>query len=326
MKIFKNFDLTIRTAEQDKLAEQYHGFPLSNPIKRNILNGVIDSFGNGDKATHVTKPTDAYFKVRFEYDNIFAKANVLTDLKFNTKSPHIELENVLWGEGASQAIPNINSDYLLPHRISCFIDVSRELINQTEDYEKYLIEVVVSKMKEALLEGIFGEWQNDISNKNLIHKTGVTPIQITSFDDLVDFKYSGDINKVENTFIISPKAQQHINKMKDGNLLNGDKLFGADLFNLSTAKDGYIFYLPLNLLSIAQWGVLDYTIDKYTRAADGLIRLNFQTWFDWDFVNAFKYLKIGYFADENTNQNEEENNNQETSEQGNGETGENGAE
>ena len=166
-----------------------------------------------------------------------------------------------------------------------FIDVSRELINQTDYFENFIIEQVTVKFKEKLLKEIL---------KMYTGRTAVT--ELSDYDSLVEFKYNGDLNPVENSFIISPLAQKKINLMKDGNLIQNNKLLSADAYCTNLMNDGYIVYCPLNCLVVAEWGILDYTRDEYTLAKDGLIRITFRGFFDWTDLRP-GLVRVGRFTE-----------------------------
>lgn len=290
------------TAQIEKLKEEYKSYGinyLQNPIKRNLITPSY-AHTNGTDITYEKNP---FKKVEFEYDSIFSKANVLTNLKFNTKIPYIDVDNIQWTNGEAEGNSTVNSEYLQPHRITTYVDVSREIMNQTDEFENKLIEQVVLKLKEKLLESIFTDevigYADDLTQLHGII-AGAEITDLTDYDSLVDFKYSGDINKVNNSFIISPKAAQYINKMKDGNLLKDNKLLNTDVYCINCMKDGYIIYCPLECLNIAQWSILDYTRDDYSLASDGKIRLTFQAWFDFNFVRK-DLIKVGKFGNSENN-------------------------
>ena len=290
------------TAQIEKLKEEcksYGIIDLMNPIKRSVITAQTEA--EDVIKTVVTYPKNPRLKIKYDLEGIFSKSFVLRNMKYNTKIPLIDINRVNWyDDGLIGETPTITSKSLHPRTLMTFIDVSRELMNQTDEFEEQLIEQVTLKFQEALLKKIFN------ANDGIIAVSPESVEQITDYDSLVEFKYNGDLNPVENSFIISPLAQKKINLMKDGNLLKDNKLLGADAHCLNSMTDGYIVYCPLDCLVIAEWGVLDYTRDAYTKAADGKVRLVFRGFFDYDYVRR-NFLRIGRFV-ENENNNENENN------------------
>ena len=269
---------------------------LTNPMKRSIITAQTATY-NGTEITYEKNP---FYKIQYDMDGIFSKAMVLKNLKYNSKIPVMDINRVFWTDNSIlDAIPTISSKNLQPRTLMTFIDVSRELINQTDYFENFIIEQVTVKFKEKLLQEIL---------KMYTGRTDVT--ELSDYDSLVEFKYNGDLNPVENSFIISPLAQKKINLMKDGNLIQNNKLLSADAYCTNLMNDGYIVYCPLNCLVVAEWGILDYTRDEYTLAKDGLIRLTFRGFFDWTDLRP-GLVRVGRFTEpepEPENDNNGENN------------------
>lgn len=255
---------------------------LTNPMKRSIITPQTATY-NGTKITYEKNP---FYKIQYDMDGIFSKAMVLKNLKYNSKIPVMDINNVFWRDSSIvDAHPTISSQNLQPRTLMTFIDVSRELIHQTDYFENFIIEQVTVKFKEKLLQEIL---------KMYTGRTDVT--ELSDYDSLIDFKYNGDLNPVENSFIISPLAQKKINLMKDGNLIQNNKLLSADAYCTNLMNDGYIVYCPLNCLVVAEWGILDYTRDEYTLAKDGLIRLTFRGFFDWTDLRP-GLVRVGRFTE-----------------------------
>ncbi len=271
------------TIEKLKNECKFYGInDLTNPMKRSIITPQTATY-NGTEITYEKNP---FYKIQYDMDGIFSKAMVLKNLKYNSKIPVMDINNVFWRDSSIvDAHPTISSQNLQPRTLMTFIDVSRELINQTDYFENFIIEQVTIKFKEKLLQEIL---------KMYTGRTDVT--ELSDYDSLVEFKYNGDLNPVENSFIISPLAQKKINLMKDGNLIQNNKLLSADAYCTNLMNDGYIVYCPLNCLVVAEWGILDYTRDEYTLAKDGLIRLTFRGFFDWTDLRP-GLVRVGRFTE-----------------------------
>lgn len=292
------------TAQIEKLREECKNYgitALTNPIKRSIISPQTTEI----TGTEITYERNPFYKISYDMEGIFKKSQVLRNLKNNTKIPVIDVDNVTWGDSGiiDGNVTMESSRILSPKVLSVWIDVSRELINQTDEFEEHLIEMVVLKFQEKLLKTIF-------SKNNGIIASPQSVVELTDYDSLVNFKYTCDFyNSTENSWIISPLAQKKINQMKDGNLINNGKLLSSDAFCLNSMTDGgdgYIVYCPLDSLVIAEWGVIDYTRDPYTQSANGKIRLVFRGYFDYDYVRP-GLMRIGHFTETEDNSNTEDN-------------------
>ena len=288
-------------------------------IFENVERRNIVSYGDD---TYKIDKTAKLGYIKFE-DDFLNKCTLLNDIKYQCKLPFVDINNIAWKRVGyhSDLSSDIQSKMIQPKRITARIKVSMELLKQSQNFDKQLLDIIASKMKLKVFETMFNDGEGDDDTpKGILN--GVEAVELSDINDLLDLKYSGDIMQSQNSFILSPLAQREIYKMKDGNLINDGKLFGADCYNINQLKDGYVIYCPLDMIVVGQWSYLSYTENPYgNNPIEGLLEIVVDGYYDFAFLNN-QYLKVGYFSttsdtSSNENGNSENNENSDTNEEQN---------
>jgi len=122
---------------------------------------------------------------------------------------------------------------------------------------------------------------------------GISATTISTLADLATMQYDGDKLKTKNVWIISPKAKAEILKLNPI-LFNDGKFLGSDFILENRVQDGYIAYLPLDLVVVAQFGAVQITVDNVTDVVNGNVKTYIETYFDFDFLDDSK-IQLGKF-------------------------------
>lgn len=227
-----------------------------------------------------------------------AGATYMTGLVGNINIPSYSGSNVGWAgeiEGASNGQGTFGEINLEPKRITAYIDISKQfLIQDSVSAEALLRNDIVKAISHKLEETILGDGDgkkggagadkdNVISPKGIFN--GATTIADTTYETMVGLEQlleeanvSGDFK-----FIASPaiKAQLKTTKKDSGSglfVMENGEVDGIPVLTTSACKG--IVLGNFNDYVIGQWGSIDLTIDPYSQATNGKVRLVVNAYFD----------------------------------------------
>ena len=217
-----------------------------------------------------------------------AGANYMTGLVGNVSIPVYSGSNVGWAgeiEAAKDGAGTFSEVTLSPKRITAFLDVSKQfLLQDSASAEALLRADIVRAIANKLEATILGDKDGSATQpKGLFYDVAdYYDISYESIVELVAYleqqNVTGDIK-----FILSPLMKALLKTTK--------KDEGSGLFVM---EDGEIDGLPVLSTSacmglaignwadyvIAQWGGIDLTIDPYSQATNGKVRLVVNAYFD----------------------------------------------
>ena len=221
-------------------------------------------------------------------------AHLLTGLVGDLQIPAMGAENVNW-EGETDPAQDGASTFtnvkLTPHRLSAYIDISKQfLVQDSLGAEALIRRDLVAAIQSKLESTIFSTDAADGSKPAGIFN-GVTPTKVTDFkglctleSDVEDANFYGPAK-----YIVSPKAKAAMRAMAKSTkstqlVLEGDNIDGVPVLSTGhIAKDTFA-YGDWSQLYVGQWGAIDLTVDPYTKAADGQVRLVVNCFFDFKLV------------------------------------------
>lgn len=219
-----------------------------------------------------------------------AGAKYLTNLVGDVQVPIMSASNVGWaGEVADAASgdPAFTHVTLQPKRLTAYIDLSKQFIAQDSLAAEQLIrEDLVKAINNKLEATILGDGSGSATQPqgmfDAISATSVSAFSgICSLEaDIEDANVNGDC-----VYVMSNKAKAALRAMaksaKSTELVyeNGE-VDGVKALNTSHISDKKYLYGDFSNLAIGQWGAIDLTIDPYTLARSGQIRLVVNAYFD----------------------------------------------
>ena len=221
-------------------------------------------------------------------------ANILTGLVGDLQIPAMGAENVNWeGEtdDAQDGAGIFTNVKLTPHRLSAYIDVSKQfLVQDSLGAEALIRRDLVNAIQAKLEDTIFGTEAAEGGRPAGIFN-GVTPTKVTDFkglctleSDVEDANFYGPAK-----YIVSPKAKAAMRAMAKSTkstqlVMEGDNIDGTPVLSTGhIAKDTFA-YGDWSQLYVGQWGAIDLTVDPYTKAAAGQVRLVINAFFDFKLV------------------------------------------
>jgi len=243
---------------------------------------VITVAGEGEDVV-ATELFDILTPLRAKNVLINAGAKFLGNLVGNVQIPTMTKSNVTWeGEtdSAHDGAGTFNHITLSPKRLTAYIDISKQLLAQDSigvemAIRNDLVAAINSKLEETLLSADAGT-----ATKPAGIFAEITPETVTDFEGICDKEADvEDANVVgECVYVMSNKAKAVLRNMaksaKSTQLVfeNGE-VDGTKAFNTSNVSGKKYIYGDFSNLAIGSWGGVDLTVDPYTKAADGQIRL-----------------------------------------------------
>lgn len=215
-----------------------------------------------------------------------AGATFMTGLVGDVSIPVYSGSSVAWatevGE-AADAAGKFGEVKLSPKRLTAFLDISKQFLAQDsnsaeEMLKRDLINAINSKLEATILGSVAGSSTQPAGMFNEAEATTITYANIADMEaELEDANVYGDL-----TYIVSPSIKSKLRTTQKGNgvgfVMENNEIDGTKV--LSTSNCGGIVVGSFSDYVIGQWGGIELTVDPYTQAANGKIRLVINAYFD----------------------------------------------
>ncbi len=298
---FNLADIITRLSRREKLTDEesryfggvqskYSNTPLNDArgisFEKRDVTGLINAVGSVRKEMITLSANDLFLD----------KCRYISGLQSTCKVPYFASNTVDWKEvGTSlDTTKSMDGVYLTPYRLTTNIDVSKQLLLQTDKFDKELFVALYKAINDKLVESILSD---DAAVENVKPKgifNGLTASTLSSIDTIAALQYEGDKNKTKNIWLISPKAKRELIKLNPLVFSNG-KFLGSDYIFENRMSDGLIAYLPLDLLVIGDWSVNSLLVDPITDMVNGNCKVYLDTYYDFSFADP-SVIQLGSFA------------------------------
>lgn len=212
-----------------------------------------------------------------------AGAKFLSNLVGNVQVPVMTKSNVTWeGEtaSASDGAGTFSHITLSPKRLTAYVDISKQMIAQDSiGVENAIRNDLVAAINAKLEETILGNDAGTATKPAGIFNT-ISAESVSDFGDIVDLEADVEDNNVlgECVYIMSNKAKSALRAMIKGTngtgmVYENGEVDGTKAFNTSNVSGKKYIYGDFSNLAIGSWGGVDLTVDPYTKAGDGQIRI-----------------------------------------------------
>lgn len=235
-----------------------------------------------------------------------AGAKFYTGLSNNVQLPVMTGANVGWtgevGEAADggTAFGNV---VLQPKRLTAFVDISKMLLAQDSigvenAIRKDLINAINSKLEATIL----GK-EAKTANKPAGMFNGKTPTKVTDFEGIVGLEALVEEKNVlgDIAYIASPSAKASFRNMMKGSKGTAQlayidsSLDGTPVYSTSNVEAKQFIVGDFSNLAIGQFGGIDITVDPYSKASAGMVRLVVNAYFDATMIRP-EAFQFGTFA------------------------------
>lgn len=229
-----------------------------------------------------------------------AGAQILTGLTGDISIPTYAGTTALWkGEVASatDGAGAFDEVLLSPKRLTTYIDISKQfLIQDSVSAEAMLMSDISAAISDKFEQTILGSASGSTTQPAGIFY-GVTDVTgATAHSTLIAMETALATGKVYGNFnfVMSPssKGKLRITQAADGLpfIMDGKEVVGYNYFTTNAVPQNRIVLADWSDLVLAQWGAgYDITIDPFTVAKEGKIRLVISAYLDGKFRRAASY-------------------------------------
>lgn len=214
-----------------------------------------------------------------------AGATIYSNLTSDVKIPIMSKSNVTFeaenGE-AKDGAGAFNYLKLTPHRLTAYVDISKELLAQDSvDVENAirtdLVNAINGKLEEAFLSDFTG---STVQPKGVFAVVKPDSAVTANFATLVANEAKVEDANILNEpcYIVSNKAKAALRAMAKGTkstelVYENGEVDGTKAFNTSNVPASNYLFGDMSSLVIGTWSGLDLIVDPYTQAAKGAVRL-----------------------------------------------------
>ena len=265
------------------------GLSFGGQIQLPLETRTITVTGEHDDVIE-TEFTNILEPLRAKNVLVEAGAKYLTNLVGDVQVPIMSASNVGWaGEVAEAASgdPSFTHVTLQPKRLTAYIDLSKQFIAQDslaaeQLIREDLVKAINNKLEATILGDASGTTTQPQGMFDAISATSVTAFSgICSLEaDIEDANVNGDC-----IYVMSNKAKAALRAMAKSSkstelVYENGEVDGVKALNTSHISDKKYLYGDFSNLAIGQWGAIDLTVDPYTLARSGQIRLVVNAYFD----------------------------------------------
>ena len=237
---------------------------------------------------------------------INAGAKFYTGLTGSAQIPVMSGSNVNWAAengAATDGNPTFSNVTLTPKRLTAYVDISKMLLAQDSvGVENAIRQDLINAINSKLESTILGKGAKSATTPAGIFN-GKTPTKVTDFEGLVGLEAKVEEANVLGgiSYIASPQARASFRNMMKGSRGTAQLAYvdgtldGTPVYSTSNVEAKTFVVGDFSNLAIGQWSGLDIVVDQYTQAANGMIRLVVNSYFDAAILRpeAFQY---GTFA------------------------------
>ena len=219
-------------------------------------------------------------------------ADFVSGLVGDCSIPKYAGSNVTWkGETATAADGQgaFSEITLTPKRLTATLDVSKQfLLQDSNDAEALLIRDLGAAIAEKLDETIFGAGSGDTNTPAGLFNgvTGETALTAITYDDVLALEEAVELANGSNyMFVVNPKVKFALKGTQMANglqmVFDGDEIDGYKAISSNSVVTNGIICMDPHELVIGNWGsAFEITVDPYTKAADGQVRLVVNAYYD----------------------------------------------
>lgn len=218
-----------------------------------------------------------------------AGATFYTGLVGDLKVPMMTAASVAWAAenaAAADAAASISSVTLSPKRLTAYLDISKQLLIQDagSNVEAALQANLIRAINDKFEKTVLGSAQGTTTQPAGI-AYGVTPTTVATWADVCKLEATVEAaNGNVSAYIASPSAKAFFRSLTYN---DGTRLAYADgalegvpcIVTSNVATDNFILG-DWKYLACGLWGGIDITVDPYTQAGNGAIRLVVNVYMD----------------------------------------------
>ena len=233
-----------------------------------------------------------------------AGANFMTGLVGNVSIPTYSGSTVGWAgevDAAKDGAGTFGEVELSPKRLTAYVDISKQfLIQDSVSAEALLRKDIVDALSNKLEATILGAVAGDATKPAGLFAGVTADTAAITFADILKMEQTLEEKNVGGNikFIASPAAKAVLRTTAVGGtksdlrmLMEGNEIDGISTLVTNGMTSKGLILGNFNDLVIGQWGGIGLTVDPYTQAANGKIRLVVNAYFDAKPQRADSFVK-----------------------------------
>ena len=202
-------------------------------------------------------------------------------------------------EAATASGNTFTTKKLSPKRLTAYVDISKQLLAQdTIGVEAAISRDIVNALNDKLEATILGaDAKTDEKPAGIFN--GASETNVDTYAQLCAFEAGLDDANVngQKKYLMGNTAKATFRSMAKGDkgfILENGQIDGTPMVNTSNVSTKKFVYGDFNYLAIGSWGDIDITIDQYTQAINGCVRLIINSYFDAVILRpeAFKFGNV----------------------------------
>lgn len=272
------------TEEMRKSGLSYGG-QIQIPVEKRDI--TVASEGEDVVATELY---DILEPLRAKNVLVQAGAKFISGLVGDVQIPVMNGSQVAWeGETveAKDGNPTFSNVKLSPKRLTAFVDVSKQfLVQDSKDAENMLRQDLINAINSKLEATILGAEEGTATQPAGLFVGEEIPT-VSDFKGLCELEAGvEDANVIgECAYVMSNKAKATFRSMAKSAkstelVMERGEIDGTKVYNTSNVAATNMAYGDFSQLAIGQWGSIDLTVDPYTVAKEGKVRIVVNAFFD----------------------------------------------
>lgn len=272
-----------------------YGGQIQIPVGAQMRDGVTVNGVHDDLI--VTEFADILAPLYSKNVLVDAGAKFISGLVGDLQVPIMGAEQVGWAGEIADAIDG-TGDWshvtLTPHRLSAYIDVSKQFLAQDALGAEALIRQELVNALNSKLEATILSAEASTATKPAGIFYGLTPVKVSDFKSLTDAEADVEEANIygEMKYIVSPSAKSALRNMARSAdntrlVMEGNEIDGTPALSTTHMAADSLAYGDFSNVAIGQWGAIDLVVDPYTVARSGQVRIVINAYFD------FKLLREG---------------------------------
>lgn len=274
-------------AEEMRKAGLSFGGQIQLPVEK---RDVVTVENEGEDVV-VTDFTNILEPLRAKNVLVAAGARYLTGLVGDVQVPIMGASNVTWeGETApaKDGAPTFDHLKLQPKRLTAYVDVSKQfLVQDSLDAEALIRQDIVNAINSKLEATILGSSAGTATQPEGIFYSESALTEISDFAGVCNLEAEiEDANVMgECKYVMSNKAKAAFRNMAKSTkstqlVMENGAIDGTPVLNTSHVEGKNVAYGDFSNLAIGSWGGIDLTVDPFSQATNGKVRLVINAFFD----------------------------------------------
>lgn len=219
-----------------------------------------------------------------------AGATMLNGLTGDVSIPSYSGSSVSWkGETSSAADGkgSFSEVKLSPKRLTAVIEVSKQFLAQDSNSAEAMLKAdLIRAISEKLESTILGSGEGSVDEPTGLLNGVIADTAAITYKDIVSMESSLEAANVSGDikYIVSPSAKADLKTTakatNQGFIMDGSEMNGYPVLCTSAVAGKGVVMGNFNDYVIGQFGAIDLTVDPFTKAGDGKIRLIINAYFD----------------------------------------------